>query len=435
MPGLSGAQNPSRDPGSNLGSSPLFGPAASVSYNAAMNRRRLYRLMNPATKDAAARAFRLVHHAMAAAGIAVMLAATMERMQRDYARGLEIAFLAVAAFFAIEFILRLIAAPEAPGGAHRGAGQARLAWLGSLPGAFDFFAALPGAFYLIGSHDAQLFSFIWVFKYIRYSPGLVSLGRVITHARHALSSVLLGFMIVLLAAASLAYLFERNVPHTDPQAFKSIPEALWWAIVTLTTTGYGDVVPVTPQGRMLAGVVMMSGILVFALWAGILAGGYAEETRRREFLRTWDLVAKVPFFHDLGASVIAEVARLLRARDYPAGAAIVRRGEPGDCMFFLVEGEVEVRLDPQSLRFGAGYFFGELALLTGAPRNATVVAIRPCSMLALDIVDFFELLGRQPELAQAIHEEAGNRLGPDAPVHPALKAMLARHKRTPKTVS
>jgi voltage-gated potassium channel len=74
---------------------------------------------------------------------------------------------------------------------------------------------------------------------------------------------------------------------------------------------------------------MVSGILVFALWAGILASGYAEELRRREFLRTWDLVAKVPFFHDVGAAVIADVARLLRPRDFPGGAVIMRRGERG----------------------------------------------------------------------------------------------------------
>ena len=88
---------------------------------------------------------------------------------------------------------------------------------------------------------------------------------------------------------------------------------------------------------------MVSGILVFALWAGILATGYAEELRRREFLRTWDLVAKVPFFNNVGASVIADVARLLRPRDYPARAVIVRRGERGDCMYFIASGEVEVR--------------------------------------------------------------------------------------------
>jgi voltage-gated potassium channel len=193
--------------------------------------------------------------------------------------------------------------------------------------------------------------------------------------------------------------------------FSSIPAALWWAIVTLTTTGYGDVTPLTPLGRMLAGIVMVSGILVFALWAGILATGFAEETRRREFLRTWDLVAKVPFFHDVGAAVIADVARLLRPREYPAGAIIMRRGAPGDCMYFVASGEVEVQLHPERVVLGPGEFFGEVALVTGGPRNATIIAVRPCTLLILDIVDFRELLGRQPELARIIHEEAERRPG------------------------
>jgi voltage-gated potassium channel len=241
---------------------------------------------------------------------------------------------------------------------------------------------------------------------------------VVGNARHALLSVLLGFVIVLLIAGSLAYLLERDV---NPRDFGSIPHALWWAIVTLTTTGYGDVVPMTVPGRMLAGCVMISGILVFALWAGILASGYAEEARRREFLRTWDVVARVPFFRNIGAPLIAEVARLLRPRDFPVGTVIGRRGERGDCMFFIVQGEVEIQVQPQAVILSDGQFFGELALLTRAPRNATIVARKPCTLLALDIVDFHELLARQPELARAIHEEAARRMTPgDTPVVQAL---------------
>jgi voltage-gated potassium channel len=99
---------------------------------------------------------------------------------------------------------------------------------------------------------------------------------------------------------------------------------------------------------------MVSGIFVFALWAGILATGFAEETRRRDFLRTRDLVAKVPFFHDIGSSTIADVAGLLRPRDYPAGAVIMRRGEHGDCMYFVASGEVQIRLSPEPIYLGAG---------------------------------------------------------------------------------
>lgn len=384
-----------------------------------MDRRSLYRMLDPLERHASANAFRLAHHSLVAAGITVTLATTVPAIQRDFEVELDTVFLAIAAFFAIEYVLRLIAAPEAPGGEHRGAARSRLAWAFSLPGIFDFFGAMPGVFDLIGNHDARLFSFIWIFKYIRYSPGLGILGRVVTNARHTLLSVLLGFVIVLLAAASLEYLFERDI---NPDGFGSIPKALWWAIVTLTTTGYGDVVPQTLPGRMLAGLVMMSGIGVFALWAGILASGYADETRRREFLRTWDLVAKVPFFHNLGASVIAEVARALRPSEYPQGAVIVRRGEQGDCMYFVVEGEVEIEIQPAPVYLGPGTFFGEAALLTGAPRNASVVATRPCTLLTLDIVDFHELRGRQPELARVIHEEADRRLGRHIPLPAEIEA-------------
>jgi voltage-gated potassium channel len=301
-----------------------------------------------------------------------------------------------------------MAAPGAPGAAHRGRWQSRLAWATSLGGAFDLLGALPGVLDVVFDPGyASLFGFIWAFKLVRYSPGLASLERVISNARQALLSVLLGFGILLLLAASLAYLLERS---TQPDVFGSIPAALWWAIVTMTTTGYGDVVPQTVLGRMLAGVVMISGIAVIALWAGILATGYFEETRRREFLRTWDLVAKVPFFHDVGAAVIADVTQLLRARDYPAGAVVVRRGERGDCMYFVASGEVEIRVMPESIRLGPGDFFGELALLTGDPRNATAVALQQCTLLRLDIVDFRQLLGRQPELARIINAAADRRL-------------------------
>ena len=346
---------------------------------------------------------------MLAAGIGIMIADTEAAWRSALSDALDAGFWIVCAFFAGEYFLRLAAAPGAPGGELRGAWRSRLAWAGSMGGICDLVGAVPGALAVVlGPEVASLFAFVWAFKLVRYAPGLVVLQRVIADAQRALLSVFLGFCIVLLVSASLAYLIERG---TQPQIFGSIPAALWWAIVTLTTTGYGDVTPLTPLGRILAGIVMISGILVFALWAGILATGFAQEIRRREFLRTWDLVAKVPFFHGVGAAVIADVVRLLRPREYPAGAIIVRRGAPGDCMYFVVSGEVKVQLRPEPVALGPGEFFGEVALLTGAPRNATVVAARHCTLLSLDIVDFRELLGRRPDLARVINEEAERRPG------------------------
>jgi voltage-gated potassium channel len=346
---------------------------------------------------------------MIAAGIGIMLVNTVRPWRQSWADALDTGFWIVCAFFFAEYALRLIAAPAAPHAAHLGKWRTRLAWAISIGGLADLLGVVPGILAVVfGPEFASLFGFLWTFKLVRYAPGLAGLQRVIRDSRHALLSVLIGFCIVLVVSASLAYLLERAA---QPQAFGSMPAALWWAITTLTTTGYGDITPLTPLGRMLGGAVMVSGIIVFALWAGILATGFAEETRRRQFLQTWDLVANVPFFHDVGAAAIADVARLLRPREYAAGALIVRRGAPGDCMYFVASGEVQVQVKPEPVILGPGAFFGEVALLTGGPRNATIVALRQCTLLSLDIADFRQLLGRQPDLARVIHEEAQRRPG------------------------
>ena len=121
----------------------------------------------------------------------------------------------------------------------------------------------------------------------------------------------------------------------QPNAFGSMPETLWWAIVTLTTTGYGDKVPITQLGRLLGGVVMIGGIATFGLCTGILATGFAAETRRRNFIETWDLVSKVPFFQSLDPSAITEITHTLRRLEVPERTPIIRRGKIGDCMYFI----------------------------------------------------------------------------------------------------
>ena len=114
----------------------------------------------------------------------------------------------------------------------------------------------------------------------------------------------------------------------------------------------GDVVPVTPLGRLIAAAVMISGLGVFGLWTGILATGFAAETRRDNFLRTWEHVSKVPFFASLGSSAIADVTQMLRTIDLPPRTTIIRKGQSGDCMYFIANGEVEVDLPGQES--GAG---------------------------------------------------------------------------------
>jgi len=185
---------------------------------------------------------------------------------------------------------------------------------------------------------------------------------------------------------------------------------MWWTIVTMATVGYGDIVPVTPLGKMFGGFVMILGIAMFAVPAGILATGFAVELRKRDFVVTWQTVARVPLFAGLDAAHIADIARLLKRQIVPAKYAVVRRGEPADAMFFVMSGEVEVEVVPTPRRMGRGQFFGEIALLRDTLRTATVTTVTECELLALDVADFRRLLEAHPTVRASIVQVAEQRL-------------------------
>jgi voltage-gated potassium channel len=136
-----------------------------------------------------------------------------------------------------------------------------------------------------------------VLKVVPGIPGLRQLRRVLMLESGPLLGVLVIFLIVVFITSVAEYVLERDV---QPATFGSVPAALWWAVVTLTMTGYGDVVPITPMGRNRRCACHDLRLGVFGLFTGILATGFAAETRRDNFLKTWESVSKVPFFADLG---------------------------------------------------------------------------------------------------------------------------------------
>lgn len=378
-----------------------------------MDRQTLYRTLSPHGRSPAARRFRIFYFVIVLSGLAAVIIETMSGLPAWLQTLTAAINYTVAALFCIEWALRTYAAPEEWLTEAR---RARLHYLTSPAGVIDLLAAaaLPLGIALGLHHDDQaLFCVLWVLKFTRYSTGLSMVGRVIHGELSALTSVLTVFSVVLLTSATLAHLLERE---RQAEAFGSIPAAMWWAIVTLTTTGYGDVVPQTVGGRIVGGFVMVSGIAVFAMWAGILANGFAVELRRRSFLRTWDLVSRVPLFADLGSTVIADIVRQLRVEEMRAGAVVFRRGQVGDRMYFIVSGRVRIELAPTPIELGEGSFFGEFALITGAPRTATVTVVENAELLVLDIADFRDLAVKRPELTAAIHAEADRRRAtPPAP--------------------
>ena len=97
----------------------------------------------------------------------------------------------------------------------------------------------------------------------------------------------------------------------------------------------------------------------------------------------------------------------------PKDSVIVRKGEPGHAMYFLLSGQAEVHVEPQKVILGPGTYFGEIALLMDVPRKATVVAATDCEMLELGAVDFQRVCTEYPQLKERVEREAATRLASD----------------------
>src|SRR6478672_6406672 len=335
-----------------------------------------------------------------AAGIVMMVLLTVDPAYEAAHHWVDAILWACLCFFVFEWVVRL---------RHAVLAQRGWAYAISGRGLLDAFAALAIPLALVlgaNPKSAWLLGIFWMFKVVPGIPGLRQLRRVLVQESGPLFSVLVIFLMVLFLASVSVYFLERDV---QPDTLGSVPAALWWAIATLTTVGYGDVVPITPLGRLVAALVMICGLGVFGLWTGILATGFAAETRRDNFLKTWDSVSKVPFFASLGPSAIADVTHMLRTMELPARTMIIRKGAQGDCMYFIAAGEVEVDLPGKKVQLGEGAFFGEMALLGNNKRGANVSTTKVSRLLVLDLVDFRVLMARHPDLAETIDAEAKRR--------------------------
>ena len=285
----------------------------------------------------------------------------------------------------------------------------RVGYALSALGIIDLMAFLPAAIVLATGEHATLAALgvLPFFKLIRYSPAMRSLLAAVHAERRALIGCIVILVGAVLTFASLLYAIERDV---QPDKLGTIPQAMWWAIVTLGTVGYGDVVPVTPLGKFVSTFAIIAGLAMIALPVAIISTAFAEEVKRRDFVVTWGMLARVPLFSHLSAAEIADIMRLLRARTIEQGEVLVRRGDVALSMYFITAGEVEIALPSQQVRLADGTFFGEIALLHKTKRSGTVTATRKTRLLVLDAQDFHALIARMPTLADHVHTTAKARL-------------------------
>jgi voltage-gated potassium channel len=370
-------------------------------------RRRLYEVLDQGTIGPGRWVNRAIILAVLISLIVISLE-TVPQLASRYRAGFLSAEIIVTILFTIEYGLRLWAAAENPRYARPSA--ARLNFIKSPLGIVDLIALLPLWLTYVMPLDFRLLLVMRAFRVLkmaRYSPAMRSLLDAVSAERRALVGC---FVILLGAAFVFAAVMHLVEGAAQPDKFGTIPDAMWWAIVTLSTIGYGDVVPITAAGKVVGGIAIFAGLIMIALPVGVIANAFADVVHRRDFIITWSMVARVPLFSGLSATQIADIMKLLKAQRVEAGAIIARRGDTAHSMYFIADGEVEIEVKKETIRLGRGHFFGEIAVLHQARRSATVVALVNTSLLVLGAQDLQVLMEREPQIAERIQCVVHERL-------------------------
>lgn len=379
-------------------------------------KRRLFEILEEGgAEDPAARAVDWAIILLVLSNVTATILETVPDLRERYG-GVFLSIEAVTvSLFVVEYLARLWVADLHPHLARLNPIDARIRYALQAFALVDLMAIMPpligAAFGVYDVEFAVAFRLLRFLKLARYSPGMRSLAAAVASERRAILAsgiIMLGLVI---ATATLMHALEGAL---QPEAFGSIPAAMYWAVTTLTTVGYGDVVPVTAASKLLAGLTMVIGFTMFALPVGIIATAFAREIRQRDFVITWSMVARVPLFAELGAAEIADVMRLLRAQYVEQGTPITYAGEAAHSMYFVVSGTVEIDLPGGKALLGEGKFFGEIAVLRRSLRSADAIAVTPARLLVLDADDLHHLMHKRPEIGRRIREAARERVERDA---------------------
>lgn len=340
--------------------------------------------------------------------VAVAVAQSIPETVAQYGTALLIFDRVCVIVFAIEYVARIWVAPEHPMLSDASDSVSRLRFAASPLMIIDALALVPWILEVLYPHSTliALTRLVRLLKLARYSPAITTIGKVIASERRALMACVIIFGGVLLICAAVMLAVEG---HKQPDRLGDMSKTIWWAAAMLAKIGGAETEPVTTLGRLVAAITVMLGIFCFALPVAIIGRGFYEEIRRRDFVVTFAMVAKVPLFSGLDASSIADLVSMLRSRTVAPGTVLVRQGDPADAMYFIASGIVEASNETQTNRLSEGDFFGEVALLSRGPRTATVTALSSADLLVLDVDDFLQLLNRFPAVKQKVVNVADER--------------------------
>ena len=213
--------------------------------------------------------------------------------------------------FSIEYLLRIWVSASNQASRFKNAGRRRISYILSPSGLIDLLAILPALLPFFTTVDLRwlrILRLLRMFKISHYSSALEDFFSAIYHERSAFAGALYLFCITLFLSSALMYLVEHSA---QPDVFSSIPETLWWSLITLTTVGYGDVAPITAIGKVIGGFTAIMGVCVVALMTGIVTTAFSAQIARRQDL----LEAEILIALEDGVISEDELAKIKQLQD------------------------------------------------------------------------------------------------------------------------
>jgi voltage-gated potassium channel len=212
--------------------------------------------------------------------IAVMLE-TVQPIHEKHVEFFRIFDLASVIIFTIEYVLRVWSSNHDP--RYRHAVFGRFKYMRSTDAIIDLLAILPFYLHVMIGFDLRvlrilrLLRFLRLFRLTAYMKSAKMVKNVFKSRANELKLSLVLILFLIIIASCLLYFAEHVA---QPKVFSSIPASIWWSIVTITSVGYGDMVPVTVLGKALTGIIALFGLALLALPAGIITAGFLEEINK-----------------------------------------------------------------------------------------------------------------------------------------------------------
>jgi len=309
--------------------------------------------------------------------------------------------------FAIEYMIRLWASVEDPRIGLDKPVTGRLRFAMRPMSLIDLLSFLPYFVTLFtgGAVDLRalrILRLLRLLKIARYSQAMPAMLGVLYAERRALLGSFILLLCTVCIAGEIMHLVEGPV---QPKLFGDLPSSMYWAITTLSTVGYGDETPVTMLGKLIAGVTMVVGLVLFAMPIGIISVGFVNGLHRREFSISWSMVKRQPLFEGFDVEAVSRIVDLMGATMVQDHTRVATAGQPADKFFLIISGRARAEDDTGSWDLEAGDMVGEESLVDGATYLKSVTARTEMRLMVLPSEDLRRLCRKYPLLEQRIKNE------------------------------